>query len=333
MRKRHGNAALARRARCVLLWADGERRVDIRSKLGCNDAFVSRWTVAFEEQGLAGLVSLHPGRAPKRPVAKLEARVLNRTLKHKPKDGSTHWSSRKLAAELGDLSFSAVQRIWRKHGLQPHRLDRHLVSNDPDFDFETQAADVIGLYLNPPAHAAVFCVDEKTAIQALDRQDRMLPLSPGRAESHGFEYKRNGTLSLFAALNTATGEVLGMTAPRHTSAQFVAFLEGVVASQPEQREIHVICDNVSSHKTDLVEDFLAKHRRVHIHYTPTYSSWLNQVENWFSRIQRNVISRGIFTSIADLDKKLMHYIRLHNQNPKPLKWKYDDPSRRYRQFF
>ena len=150
----------------------------------------------------------------------------------------------------------------------------------------------------------------------------MLPLSPGRAESHGFEYKRNGTLSLFAALNTATGEVLGMTAPRHTSAQFVAFLEGVVASQPEQREIHVICDNVSSHKTDLVEDFLAKHRRVHIHYTPTYSSWLNQVENWFSRIQRNVISRGIFTSIADLDKKLMHYIRLHNQNPKPLRWKY-----------
>jgi transposase len=264
-------------------------------------------------------------------VAKLEARVLDRTLKHKPRDGSTHWSSRKLAAELSDVSFSAVQRIWRKHGLQPHRLERHMVSNDPDF--QTKAADVIGLYLNPPAHAAVFCVDEKTAIQALDRKDRMLPLSPGRAESHGFEYKRNGTLSLFAALNTATGEVLGMTAPRHTSAQFVAFLEGVVASQPEQREIHVICDNVSSHKTDLVEDFLAKHRRVHIHYTPTYSSWLNQVENWFSRIQRNVISRGIFTSIADLDKKLMHYIRQHNQNPKPLKWKYDDPSRRYRQFF
>ena len=326
MRKRHGNAALTRRARCVLLWADGERRVDIRSKLACNDAFVSRWTAAFDEQGLAGLVSLHPGRAPKRPVAKLEARVLDRTLKHKPRDGSTHWSSRKLAAELGDVSFSAVQRIWRKHGVRPHRLDTHMVSNDPDF--EVKAADVIGLYLNPPAHAAVFCVDEKTAIQALDRKDRMLPLSPGRAQSHGFEYKRNGTLSLFAALNTATGEVLGKTAARHTSEQFVAFLADIVASQPRRREIHVICDNVSSHKTDLVEDFLAKHRRVHMHYTPTYSSWLNQVENWFARIQRDVITRGIFTSPKDLDKKLMRYIRQYNKQPKPVKWKYFDPTRR-----
>ena len=326
MRKRHGNAALARRARCVLLWAAGERRVDVRSKLACNDAFVTRWTSAYDAQGLAGLVSLHPGRAPKRPVAKLEARVLERTLKHLPKDGSTHWSSRKLAAELGDVSFSAVQRIWRKHGVRPHRLDTHMVSNDPDF--ETKAADVIGLYLNPPAHAAVFCVDEKTAIQALDRKDRMLPLSPGRAESHGFEYKRNGTLSLFAALNTATGEVLGKTAPRHTSEQFVAFLGEIVASQTRRRQIHVICDNVSSHKTELVEAFLARHPRVHIHYTPTYSSWLNQVENWFARIQRDVITRGIFTSPKDLDKKLMRYIRQYNSDPKPLKWKYADPSRR-----
>jgi len=326
MRKRHGNAALARRARCVLLWAAGERRVDVRSKLACNDAFVTRWTSAYAAQGLAGLVSLHPGRAPKRPVARLEARVLERTLKHLPKDGSTHWSSRKLAAELGDVSFSAVQRIWRKHGVRPHRLDTHMVSNDPDF--EAKAADVIGLYLNPPAHAAVFCVDEKTAIQALDRKDRMLPLSPGRAESHGFEYKRNGTLSLFAALNTATGEVLGKTAPRHTSEQFVGFLEEIVASQPRRREIHVICDNVSSHKTELVEAFLAKHARVHIHYTPTYSSWLNQVENWFARIQRDVITRGIFTSPKDLDKKLMRYIRQYNKDPKPLKWKYADPTRR-----
>jgi len=326
MRKHHGNAALARRARCVLLWAAGDRRVDVRSKLACNDAFVTRWTSAYDAQGLAGLVSLYPGRAPKRPVAKLEARVLARTLKHLPKDGSTHWSSRKLAAELGDVSFSAVQRIWRKHAIRPHRLDTHMVSNDPDF--ETKAADVIGLYLNPPAHAAVFCVDEKTAIQALDRKDRMLPLSPGRAESHGFEYKRNGTLSLFAALNTTTGQVLGKTVPRHTSVQFVDFLEDVVASQPRRREIHVICDNVSSHKTELVEAFLIKHPRVHIHYTPTYSSWLNQVENWFARIQRDVITRGIFTSPKDLDKKLMRYIRQYNKDPKPLKWKYDDPTRR-----
>jgi DDE superfamily endonuclease len=250
---------LARATTALIGGTDGERRVDIRSKLACNDGFVTRWTQAFELEGLAGLVSLHPGRTPERPVAKLEARVLNKTLKHKPSDGSTHWSSRKLAAELGDVSFSAVQRIWRKHGLQPHRLDRHLVSNDPDF--ETKAADVIGLYLNPPAHAAVFCVDEKTAIQALDRKDRMLPLTPGRAESHGFEYKRNGTLSLFAALNTATGEVFGKTAARHTSEQFVAFLRDVLASQPQQRDIHVICDNISSHKTELVEAFLVEHKK------------------------------------------------------------------------
>lgn len=328
IRKRSGSAALARRARCVLLWADGERRVDIRTKLACNDGFITRWTAAFEQQGLAGLISIHPGRAPLRSVAKLEARVLNRTLKHKPKDGSTHWSSRKLAAELGDVSFSAVQRIWRKHGVQPHRLECHLISNDPDF--EVKAADVIGLYLSPPAHAAVFCVDEKTAIQALDRKDRMLPLAPGRAQSHGFEYKRNGTLSLFAALNTVTGEVMGMTATRHTSEQFVSFLGDVIGSQPQGREIHVICDNVSSHKTALVQEFLAEHPNVQIHYTPTYSSWLNQVENWFARIQRDVISRGVFTSVKDLDKKLMRYIRQYNKDPKPIKWKYDDPQRRYR---
>ena len=219
-----------------------------------------------------------------------------------------------------------VARVWRKHALRPHRLEGYMASNDPDF--ETKAADIIGLYLHPPQHAAVFCVDEKTAIQALDRKDPVLPLSPGRAESHGFEYKRNGTLSLFAALNTATGEVLGKTAPRHTSEQFVAFLEDVVASQPRRREVHVICDNVSSHKTELVEAFLAKHPRVHIHYTPTYSSWLNQVENWFARIQRDVITRGTFTSPKDLDKKLMRYIRQYNKDPKPLKWKYADPSRR-----
>jgi transposase len=221
-----------------------------------------------------------------------------------------------------------VQRIWRKHNVQPHRVERHMISNDPDF--ESKAADVIRLYLNPPAHAAVFCVDEKTAIQALDCKDRMLPLSPGRAESHGFEYKRNGTLSLFAALNTATGEVLGMTAPRHTSAQFVAFLADVAASQLDGKEVHVICDNVSAHKTDAVDAFLAEHPNVQIHYTPTYSSWLNQVENWFSRIQRDVIARGVFTNVKDLDKKLMRYIRQYNKNPKPIRWKYDNPNRRIR---
>ena len=316
-----------RRARLVLLLDAGASREAIMSELGCDSRFITTWKTRFAADRLAGLYARHPGRAPRRDLARVEARVLDYTLKRKPRDGSTHWSSRKLGAELG-LPFMRVQRIWRKHDIRPHRLDTHMVSNDPEF--ETKAADVIGLYLNPPAHAAVFCVDEKTAIQALDRKDRLLPLSPGRAESHGFEYKRNGTLSLFAALNTATGEVLGKTAPRHTSAQFVAFLTDVVSSQPKGREIHVICDNVSSHKTDAVQAFLAEHKKVTIHYTPTYSSWLNQVENWFARIQRDVIARGIFTSTKDLDQKLMRYIRQYNQNAAPLKWKYNDPHRRIR---
>ena len=201
-----------------------------------------------------------------------------------------------------------------------------MVSNDPDF--EKKAADVIGLYVNPPQHAAVFSIDEKTAIQALDRREPVLPLSPGRAERHGFEYYRHGTLSLYAALNTRSGEVLGKTAPRHTSAEFVAFLSDVVASQPRTREIHLIVDNLSAHKTKKVSEFLASHLRVHIHYTPTYSSWLNQVELWFSKIERDVIARGIFTSVADLRRKLMRYIRHHNKQPRPIKWTYSNPKKR-----
>jgi len=326
-RKRAAPVAQVRRAKLILLLDAGLSREAIMSALGCDSRFIATWKARFSQERLAGLYARHPGRAPRSNLPRLEARVLDYTLRHKPKDGSSHWSSRKLAAELG-ISFMDVQRIWRRHDLKPHRVDRHMVSNDPHF--ERKAADVIGLYLNPPAHAVVLCVDEKTAIQALDRKDRMLPLSPGRAESHGFEYKRNGTLSLFAALNTATGQVVGKTAARHTSAQFVAFLSDVLASQPAGREIHVICDNVSSHKTAAVDAFLADHPNVSMHFTPTYSSWLNQVENWFGRIQRDIIARGIFSSTADLQKKLMHYIRQYNKTAKPLKWKYADPARRIR---
>jgi transposase len=219
-----------------------------------------------------------------------------------------------------------VARVWRHHGLQPHRLRHHMASDDPEF--EAKAADIIGLYLQPPLNAAVFCVDEKTAIQALDRLDPVLPLSPGRAESHGFEYFRHGTLSLYAALETQTGVVLGKTATRHTSSEFVAFLREIVASQKADKEIHVIVDNLSAHKTKLVSEFLVEHPNVQLHYTPTYSSWLNQVENWFSRIQRNVITRGVFTSIANLRIKLMRYIRHYNKTATPIRWTYSDPSKR-----
>ncbi len=201
-----------------------------------------------------------------------------------------------------------------------------MASNDPDF--EAKAAEIIGLYLHPPQHAAAFCVDEKTAIQALDRKDPVLPLSPGRAERHGFEYYRHGTLSLFAAFNARTGEVLGKTAAHHTAAEFVAFLTDIVANQPRGKAIHVIADNLSAHQSQPVRDFLAAHGTVHPHFTPTYSSWLNQVELWFSKIEREVIARGVFTSVKDLARKLMRYIRQYHTAPKTVKWKYFDPTRR-----
>ena len=201
-----------------------------------------------------------------------------------------------------------------------------MASNDPAF--EAKAADIIGLYLAPPAHAAVFCVDEKSAIQALDRLDPVLPLSPGRAERHGFEYFRHGTLSLYAALETKSGQVIASTASRHTSQEFVRFAQEVVATQPSDKEIHLIVDNLSAHKTKLVDRFLADHPNVSLHYTPTYSSWLNQVENWFSKVQGHVIARGIFESVTDLRRKLMRYIKAYNKTATPLRWTYSNPTNR-----
>jgi transposase len=201
-----------------------------------------------------------------------------------------------------------------------------MASDDPDVEFK--AADSIGLYVKPPQHAAVFCVDEKTASQALDRLDPVLPLSPGRLERHGLEHYRHGTLSLYAARNTRNGAVLGKTAARHTSQQLVAFLADLLANPPRGKELQVIADNLSAHKTKRVEQFLAAHSKLHLHYTPTYSSWLNQVEHWFARIERDGIARRVFASVKDLARTLMRYIRHSNRAPKPIKWTYRDPSHR-----
>src|SRR5579864_7813829 len=218
---RAGRADDARRARLILLLDAGETWAAIREKLDCNDAFIDRWSKRYLAERLAGLFSRHASQEASRLTPQLEARILEWTVKRKPTDGSTHWSTRKLAEQLG-VSHMMIARVWRKHLLRPHRLDRYMASNDPDF--QRKAAEIIGLYLNPPQHAAIFCVDEKTAIQALDRKDPVLPLSPGRAERHGFEYYRHGTLSLYAALDTKTGRVHGKTAKRHTSAEFIVFL-------------------------------------------------------------------------------------------------------------
>ena len=256
----------------------------------------------------------------------LEAKILALTQKRPPAP-LTHWTSRQVGARL-QVSHMTVHRVWQRAGLQPHRLEHYVASTDPDF--EQKAADVIGLYLNPPEHAIVFCIDEKTSIQALDRRDPVLPLSPGRAERHGFEYIRRGALSLYAALNVGTGRVEGMTAARHTSQEFVVFLDRVVATQSRRREIHLIVDNFSAHKTKAVAAWLEAHPRVHMHYTPTYSSWLNQVELWFAKIERDCIARGIFTSTVDLRRKLMQYIRAHNKHCHPFAWSYTDVTRRIR---
>jgi transposase len=324
LRSRTLPAEDVRRARLILLLAQGKSYLAIRQVLGCNPNYISRWKGRFEAERLAGLYSHHLGRAVEKRTPALEARILEWTRRPTP-DGSTHWSSRKLARHLG-ISHMMVARVWRRAGLKPHRLERYMASDDPDFEFK--AADIIGLYAKPPQHAAVFCVDEKTAIQALDRLDPVLPLSPGRLERHGFEYYRHGTLSLYAALNTRNGAVVGKTAARHTSQEFVAFLADLVANQPRGKEIHLIADNLSAHKTKRVAQFLAAHPKVHLHYTPTYSSWLNQVENWFAKIERDVIARGVFTSVKDLARKLKRYIRHYNRAPKPIKWTYRDPSHR-----
>src|SRR5437016_7020857 len=234
---RSGRADSARHARLILLLAEGLTWAEIRAKLDCADSYISRWSKRFAADRLAGLFARYAGRERYKVTDRVEARVLAWTTKRKPADGSTHWSSRKLAVELGgDISHMTITRIWAKHGVKPHRRGGHIASDDPDF--ETKAANVIGLYLNPPQHAAVFCVDEKTAIQALDRKDPVLPLSPGRAERHGFEYFRHGTLSLYAAFDTKTGEVLGKTAARHTSAEFVAFLADIVVNKQSGNKIH-----------------------------------------------------------------------------------------------
>jgi transposase len=312
------------RAKLILSLADGMTYEQIVKALGTTKPTIARWKARFEEAGMDGLKPRHRGSQPRAATATVQARVARR-VQQKPPDGSTHWSCRKLAADLG-MSHATVQRILVQAKLQPHRLDRYMASNDPMF--EQKAADIIGLYMNPPQHAAVFCVDEKTAIQALDRLVPVLPLSPGRAERHGFEYYRHGTLSLYAALEGKTGRVEGKTTRRHTSAEFIEFLTEIVVKTRWAKQIHIVLDNLSAHKTSAVQEFLAANPKVRFHFTPTYSSWLNQVELWFAKIQRDVIDRGVFTSVADLSRKIRKYIQAYGKSAKPFRWTYTDPKHR-----
>jgi transposase len=308
---------------CLML-AAGTPYSTIKRQLRTTAPTISRWKVRFLRSGMDGLDTCHPGQSTTVVTPGLRARILSATRK-KPHDGSTHWSCRKLAAALG-VSKDAVHRTWKEAGLKPHRLERYMASDDPDF--ESKAADIIGLYLNPPRHAAVFCVDEKNSDSSTG------PAGPGFAAfSRTYRTPRFWVLpprnSLpYAALDTTTGRVHGKTAARHTSREFVAFLKEVVSLCPGNKQIHIILDNLSAHKTTVVREFLVQNSRIHFHFTPTYSSWLNQVELWFAKIERDVIARGIFTSISDLARKLRRYTNAYSANARPFQWKYSDPARR-----
>lgn len=319
-------AGLGRRARLILALAARTPYAAITAQLGFAPSSISRWKQRFHGARVMGLRDAPRSGRPDRLSPSLEAKIIAVT-QQPPPTPFTHWSVRRLSRRLG-VSPATVHRVWQRAGLKPHRFSRYVASPDPDF--EQKAADIIGLYLDPPAHAAVFCVDEKTAIQALDRRDPVLPLSPGRAERHGFEYVRHGALSLYAALEVGTGHVEGRAVARHTSSEFLAFLDQLVAAQSKRRALHLIVDNFSAHKTKAVTAWLAAHPRVALHYTPTYSSWLNQVELWFAKIERDCLARGIFTSTADLRRTLMQYIRAHNKTCRPFRWAYTNPKHRIR---
>jgi transposase len=308
--------ALALRARIILACAEGEQSKVVAARLAIDPDTVSKWRLRFAEHRLEGLLD-EPRSGTPRTIedARIEA-VIVRTLETKPAD-ATHWSSRGMARASG-LSVSTVQRIWRAFGLQPHRLETFKLSTDPDF--VAKVRDVVGLYVAPPERAIVLCVDEKSQIQALDRSQPMFPMRPGQAARRSHDYKRHGTTSLFAALDIATGRVIGKCYGRHRAVEFRKFLDEIEAAVPDSLDVHLIMDNYATHKTPLIRNWLAKRPRWHVHLTPTSSSWLNQVERFFALITERKIRRGIYRSVAALRTDIKSFIELHNAKPKPFRW-------------
>jgi len=305
------------RAKIVLLSADRLTALEIAARSGVSRPSVWRWQQRFAEEGVDGLLrdkTRKPGKAPLSPA--IIARVLALPC-GKPPKGATHWTGRMVAKAVG-ISLSAVQRIWRTHRLQPHRIRTFKKSNDPAFAAKVE--DIVGLYMNPPAHAVVVSIDEKSQIQALDRTQPGLPLKPGRCGTMTHDYKRHGTTTLFAALNILDGTVVGRCMPRHTHQEFIKFLAAVERAVPAGKIIHAIADNYATHKHPKVREWLADHPRWVFHFTPTSASWINAVENFFSVITRRRIRRGVFTSVANLQEAIRSYIREHNRNPKPFVW-------------
>ncbi len=305
------------RARIVLMWADGAGVTAIVRSTGKTKRTAYRWRERYLERGIAGLErdASRPGRKPPLSVATIE-RVVHMTLHEKPPAG-THWSVRKLAKAVG-LSPSSVQRIWAAHGLKPHLTKTFKLSNDKRF--AEKLYDIVGLYLNPPDRALVLCVDEKSQIQALDRTQPGLPMKKGRAGTMTHDYKRNGTTTLFAALDVATGKVIGQCMSRHRHQEFLRFLRLIDRNTPKSLELHLVIDNYATHKHAKVKAWLKRHPRFHLHFTPTSASWLNLVERFFGLITEDAIRRGVFRSVADLKTTIEHYLEHHNADPKPFIW-------------
>ena len=305
---------MAMRARIVLRAADGAANVTVAEEVGVSIPTVLLWRRRFKEHGLAGLDDApHPGR-PRTYGREVRERILAETLT--PPEGTTHWSTRRLAKRVG-VSAATVGRVWHEERLKPHRTETFKYSRDPQL--VAKVTDVVGLYLDPPERAIVLSVDEKTQIQALDRTQPMLPMGPGQVERHTHDHERNGIISLFAALEVGTGRVTDQTAVRHRHQEFIDFLNLLVRTYPRGR-IHVILDNVSSHKTPEVGRWLARHRRFHFHFTPTSASWLNQVETWFGILTRQALQRGSFESVRALVAGIERFTREWNAGATPFRW-------------
>ena len=316
VRRRKTLHGAARRARIVLLAADGLSNTVIAEKLGVSRRTVGLWRSRFAERRLEGLDDEPRPGAPRKIGDDKVAEVITKTLETVP-ENATHWSRRSMARATG-LSATTVHRIWGAFGLQPHRSETFKLSSDPHF--VDKVRDIVGLYLDPPQRALVLCIDEKSQIQALDRTQPMLPMRPGQVERRTHDYKRHGTTTLFAALDVTAGTVIGRCMKRHRAREFRTFLDAVERNVPADLDIHVVMDNASSHKTKLIQDWFAKRPHWHRHFTPTSSSWLNQVERFFALLTQRQIKRGAHRSTADLEAAIESYIETSNRDPRPFRW-------------
>ena len=308
--------ALARRARVVLACAEGLANKTVAKSLRCSLGMVGKWRSRFLKTRLEGLYDEPRPGAPRKVSDAQVEQVVIQTLESTPR-AQTHWSTRGLAQATG-LSRMTISRIWRAFGLQPHRTETFKLSSDPFF--VEKVRDIVGLYLNPPDHAVVLCVDEKRQVQALDRTRPVLPLRPGLPERQTHDYIRHGTTSLFAALEVATGKVIGTCQRRHRSQEFRKVLEAVDAQEPVEQEVHLVLDNYGTHKTPKVKRWFARHPRYRLHFTPTSASWLNQVERFFAEITRRRFRRGTFTHVRELEQAIHSYLEHYNRKPKPFVW-------------